>query len=154
MINTIIANLRDRRQSLLKKAAELDGARQLVQPNAKTGQISIEKANAETSKIAAERSTVDAVLAEPESIIAELIAGLPLQLTTPTAPQLRLQMCSNPSDASQQRPTATVLNGLCRLLRNAASTSDTPTATARRFTSMPCRFSRLVALDCWTTGGS
>jgi hypothetical protein len=82
MINTIIANLRDRRQSLLKKAAELDDARQLVQLNAKTGQISIEKANAETSKIAAERSIVDAVLAERESIIAELIAGLPLQLTT------------------------------------------------------------------------
>lgn len=44
MISTIIANLRDRRQSLLKKAAELDDARQLVQLNAKTGQISIEKA--------------------------------------------------------------------------------------------------------------
>ena len=62
----IIANLRDRRQTLLAKVAELDDARQLVLLTSRSGRISVEVANAQTAKIAAERSVVDAVLANTE----------------------------------------------------------------------------------------
>jgi len=42
----------------------------------KSGRISHEQANARTAKIVAEKTVVDAVLANTESILAEMIAGL------------------------------------------------------------------------------
>jgi hypothetical protein len=69
----IIASLKDRRQVLLRKVGELEEAKQLVMLEGKSGRIS---ANARTAKIVAEKTVVDAVLANTESILAEMIAGL------------------------------------------------------------------------------
>ncbi len=76
----IIKNLQHRRDQLKVKVTELDDAEQLVHLSAKTGQLTTEVANAKRAKIAAERSVVDAVLANTETILAELIAAQPLEL--------------------------------------------------------------------------
>src|SRR5258708_38570727 len=76
----IIKTLQHRRDQLIIKGVELIDAEQLVHLSAKTGQLTTEVANAKKATIAAERSVVNAVLANTETILAELIAAQPLEL--------------------------------------------------------------------------
>jgi hypothetical protein len=76
----VLQTLYDRRADLLQQVSVLEDQKQLILLNAKTSQITPDRANALQAEIAGKRSVADAVLASTESIIAEVTAGLPLEL--------------------------------------------------------------------------
>jgi hypothetical protein len=81
MTDSIALNsLNDRKHILLRKAADLDEQKQIVNLQAKHGRITADQANVETAKIAGEHAITVAVLTSLETIITELTATLPVQI--------------------------------------------------------------------------